>query len=220
MAASPRIPEPLQGPAWMLLSCAAFVTIWVLVRILSGTLHPFVLVFYRTLFAIVAFLPFVLRHGKAAFATTHLPLHIFRGVLSFVATLGIFYSVAHIPLEEAVAISYAAPVFAALGAILILKEKVRWRRMAAVAAGLAGVLLILRPGFRELTPGVLAALIGALAIAGSLVVIKRLTTFDRPEAIALYALLVVLPGSLMAAFPFWTWPSLSALPLLVLIGIL
>jgi drug/metabolite transporter (DMT)-like permease len=220
MGLAPHIPESFKGQAWMLLSCTAFVAIWALARHLSATLHPFVIVFFRTLFAILAFLPFLLRHGRQALATRHLPLHLLRGGLSLVATLGIFYSVAHIPLDEAVAISYAAPVFAAVGAVLILKEKVKWRRVIAIAIGLAGILLILRPGFREVTPGVLAAMAGALAVAGSLVVIKRLSETDRPEVIALYALLFVLPGSLIAALPFWTWPGAEELLVLILIGVL
>lgn len=202
----------------MLLSCVAFVGIWSLVRALSGSLHPFVIVFFRTLFAILAFLPIVARRGKSMFVTAHLPLHMMRGALSLVATLGVFYSVAHIPLEEAVAISYASPVFAAIGAIVLLKERVHWRRVTAIAVGLLGVLVVLRPGFREISPGVVAALIGAVAIAGSLVVIKRLTDSDQPETIALYALLFVLPGSLVAALPFWSWPDAPTLLVLMLIG--
>lgn len=220
MAHSPHTPELLKGQAWMVLSCVAFVGIWSLVRVLSGVLHPFVIVFFRTLFAILAFLPIVLRHGKSMFHTSHLSWHMMRGALSLVATLGVFYSVVHIPLEEAVAISYASPIFAAVGAIVILKERVHWRRVSAIAVGLLGVLVILRPGFREISPGVVAALIGALAIAGSLVVIKRLTDFDSPETIALYALLFVLPGSLIAALPFWSWPDVQTLLVLMLIGVL
>jgi len=220
MGPSPTIPDSLKGPLWMVLSCLVFVVIWGLIRHLSESLHPFVIVFYRTLFAILAFLPFILRNGIRVMATGQLPLHLLRGAFSFIGTLGLFYAVAHIPLEEAVAISYAAPVFAAAGAVLILKEKVRWRRLAAIAVGFLGVLLVLRPGFREMTPGLLGAVIGSLALAGSLVAIKRLSGTDRPEAIALYAFLFVLPGSFAVSLFFWSWPSPQEFLLLIVMGAL
>lgn len=220
MGALPRIPDSLKGPLWMLFSCLVFVAIWGLIRHLSATLHPFLIVFYRTLFAILAFLPFILRHGVQVMATGQLPLHVLRGGFSFIGTLCLFYAVAHIPLEEAVAISYGAPVFAAVGAVLVLKEKIRWRRMAAIAIGFAGVLLVLRPGFREMTAGVEAAVAGSLALAGSLVVIKRLSGTDRPEAIALYAFLVVLPGSFLVSLFYWSWPTPVEFLLLILMGAL
>ena len=220
MGHSFRIPASLKGPLWMLVSCMAFIAIWGLIRHLSATLHPFLIVFYRTLFAILAFLPFILRHGLKVMASQQLPLHALRGVFSFVGTLGLFYAVAHIPLEEAVAISYGAPVFAAAGAVLILKEKVRWRRLAALALGFAGVLVVLRPGFRELEPAVLGSAVGSLALAGSLVVIKRLSGSERPETIALYAFLFVLPASLLVALFFWSWPTREEFLLLLVMGAL
>lgn len=214
------IPKHWKGPLWMVWSCLLFVAIWGLIRVASEDLHPFVIVFFRTLFAILAFAPFLFRNGWAPFKTEKLKLHGLRGLFSLFGTLGLFYAVAHIPLADVVAISYSAPVFAAVGVVLILKEKVHWRRIAAILIGFIGVLVVLRPGFRELNLGVMAAVGGSFALAGSLVVIKSLSGQDRPEAIALYSFLFVLPGSLIAALFYWSVPTWQEFGILAVIGIL
>ena len=215
-----NIPPSLKGPLWMVWSCLIFVAVWGLIRYTSETVHPFVIVFWRTLFGILAFTPFLLKHGLSVLKTKHLNLHAARGVFSLFGTLGLFYAIAHIPLADAVAISYSAPVFAAAGAIVFLKEKVRWRRIAALAVGFLGVLVVLRPGFQAFTPGLFAALVGSLTLAGSLVVIKALAGEDRPQVIALYSFLFVLPPSLVIALFFWTWPTWQEFLILALIGLL
>ncbi len=213
-------PAALKGPLWMVWSCLLFVAIWGLIRVASETIHPFVIVFYRTLFALIAFPPYLFRHKISVLKTDHMGQHALRGVFSFLGTLGLFYAVATIPLADVVAISYSAPVFAAAGVVLILKEKVHWRRMAAILAGFAGVLIVMRPGFREISPGLFAAVSGSLMLAGSLVVIKSLSGTDKPEIIALYSFLFVLPGSFIVALFFWAWPNMFELMILVAIGIL
>lgn len=215
-----QIPKRWRGPLWMLWSCFVFVCAWGLIRLASETMHPFLVVFYRSVFAALAFLPFVVRHRLAVLKTAHFGQHATRGALSFVGTVGLFYAVAHIPLADVVAISYAAPVFGAAGVILILKEKVHWRRIAAILAGFLGVLVVIRPGFQDMTPGLLAAIIGTLSIAGSLVVIKSLSGSDKAEVIALYSFLFVIPPSLILALFYWEWPNPYEFLILAGIGIL
>lgn len=204
----------------MVWSCFIFVIIWGLIRVVAEDIHPFVIVFYRTLFAILAFMPFLVKHGLVILKTEHLGQHALRGMFSLFGTLGLFYAVAYVALADVVAISYSAPIFAAVGAVLILKEKVHWRRILAIVFGFVGVLVVLRPGFQEFSLGLLAAILGSFMLAGSLVVIKSLSGTDRPEAIALYSFLFVLPGSLIAALFFWSWPSFRNLLILIVIGIL
>jgi len=213
------IPKHWKGPLWMVWSCLLFVVIWGLIRVASETMHPFVIVFYRTLFAVIAFLPFLFRHKLAVLKTTHLGQHALRGGFSFFGTLGLFYAVSVVPLAEVVAISYSAPVFAAAGVVLILKEKVHWRRIGAILAGFVGVLIVLRPGFQEFTPGLIAAVSGSFMLAGSLVVIKSLSSSDKPEIIALYSFLFVLPASLIVALFYWSWPSTVELMIMIIMGI-
>jgi drug/metabolite transporter (DMT)-like permease len=214
------IPKHWKGPLWMVWSCLVFVAAWGLIRLASETIHPFSIVFFRTFFAVLAFLPFLIKYRVSVLRTKHINQHATRGILSLIATLGLFYAVAKIPLADVVAISYGAPVFAAVGVVLILKEKVHWRRIVAIMIGFIGVMIVVRPGFREISPGLIGAIIGSLAVAGSLVVIKSLSSKDRPEVIALYSFLFVLPGSFIVALFFWTWPTPFEWLILIAIGLL
>jgi len=214
------IPAALKGPLWMFWSGLLSIAVWGLIRVSSETLHPFVIVFYRTLFATLMFAPFLLKHGLKALKSKHINQHAWRGLLSLFVTLGLFYAVANIPLAEAVAINYSAPVFAAVGVILFLKEKAHWPRITAIILGFIGVLIVMRPGFQELTPGIWAAFLGSLFFAASLVLTKSLSNTDRPELIALYSFLFMLPPSFIVALFFWTWPTAEEMMILITIGIL
>ena len=75
MVAFPPIPVHYKGPLWMVWSCFIFVIIWGLIRVVAEDIHPFVIVFYRTLFAILAFMPFLVKHGLVILKTEHLGQH-------------------------------------------------------------------------------------------------------------------------------------------------
>ena len=72
-----------------------------------------------------------------------------------------FWALGHLPMAQAVALSYATPLFATVAAVFILGETVRLRRWTAVVIGLVGVLVIVRPGSTEFSLGTLVALSGA-----------------------------------------------------------
>ena len=83
----------------------------------------------------------------------------------------------------------------------------RARRWSAVLVGFLGVMLIVRPGFVALTPGVIAALLGALLSACTAISIKYLSRTEQPDAIVLMTTLLWVPLSLPAALWVWEWPS-------------
>ncbi|MDX1580690.1 MAG: DMT family transporter, partial [Alphaproteobacteria bacterium] len=134
------------------------------------------------------------------------------------AMVGIFYSIAHIPLAQAMAINYSAPLFATLGAVLLLGEPVRMRRMVAVLIGFSGMLIVLRPGMQAIELGTLAAILGAMGMAASLLCIKRLSATENNSTIIVYGNTIGLPIALVLALGFWKWPSWEELGLLVAIG--
>lgn len=209
-----------KGQLWMLWSGLLSVGVWALIRVGSETLHPFLIVFYRTLFALLMFAPFLLKNGFHVLKTQNLSHHLWRGFLFLFVTLGLFYAVANIPLAEAVAINYSAPVFAAAGALIFLKEKFHWPRIMAIILGFVGVLIVMRPGFQDITLGIWAALLGSLFFAAILVLTKSLANTDKPEVISFYSFLIMLVPSFVVALFFWTWPSFEELLILVAIGFL
>lgn len=204
----------------MVWSCIIFVLLWVLLRKASATIHPTVIIFFRSVFGILTLMPFFLREGRGAFRTKRIKLHLLRGSTAIVAVYSIFFAVTLVPLADLVAITYAAPIFATIGAVMLLGEKVHLRRVMATLIGFAGVLIVVRPGVQDMTTGLWLALLGTLAIAGSLVSIKALTDTERPETIVAYSLAFILPPSFVVALFFWQWPTGQDYLLLVLIGVL
>jgi len=205
----------------MIVSCLAFACVWGLIRLASAEVSAWMIVFFRTLFGCVFLLPNLFKDGLTLLKTERLPLHAVRGFTAIIATFGIFYAVTVAPLSLVVAISYAAPLFTTLGAVLLLKERIRARRITALIIGFAGMLVVLRPGEAlVVNPGVIAAVIGTLGIAASMLTIKALAPTDSPRTIVAYAFLLPLPATFLAALPSWTWPDADAWALLLAIGLI
>lgn len=220
MKAIDRLPQAARGAVYMLLSTLVFGVLWVLIRLISDDMPPHLIVFWRTLFGLAVMAPALLRSGRALLRTRKVNLHLLRATTGLFAMYTTFYAVATAPLADVVAISYATPLFVTLTAVLFLNEVIRTRRIAALAVGIAGMLIVMRPGFRELGPGHLAALAAALFTAGSLTVIKLLSATDSTEAIVGYPFLIALPVTFAIALLFWQWPTGFELLTLVAIGAL
>src|SRR3546814_18103797 len=90
--------------------------------------------------------PWLLRRGPAALRTRRLPLYAARATIGLIGMLAGFYALRYIPLADTTALSFQAPLFATVGAALILRDTVRRRRWTATLLGFAGVMIILRPG--------------------------------------------------------------------------
>ncbi len=131
-----------------------------------------------------------------------------------------FYAVAYMPIADATAISFTAPLFATAGAALLLGERVRVRRWAATLVGFAGVLVVMQPGPETFKPLALFALLGAAATAGSFLTVKELCKTEPPTVIVVFMVLYLAPMSLVPALFVWSWPTWSMLPWLVAMGAL
>jgi drug/metabolite transporter (DMT)-like permease len=201
----------------MVVSCVAFAGLWVLIRLVSEVLHPFAIVVWRNFLGLLWLLPMLLL-TPGLLRAERLPGHVRRAVSGIIATFATFYAVATAPLAPVLAINYTAPLFATLGAVLFLGERIRWIRGAALAVGFLGMLLVLRPGAGEISPGILAAMVSALSTAFSLVAIKALVGADDARAVAAWGFILMTPISFVLALPFWTWPPRETWPLLVGLG--
>jgi drug/metabolite transporter (DMT)-like permease len=208
-----------RGIAAMLVSCVAFAVMWMVIRVASRTIHPFEIVFFRNAFGFVALAPMLLRN-PGLLQRTRLPVQVRRAASGFLATLGTFYAVANAPLATALSINYTAPLFATVGAMLFLGERIHARRGAALVVGFVGMLVVVRPGALPLTAGVAAAVISAVATAFSYLAIRALVGRDDPRAVATWSFVLMGPPSLVVALFVWSWPSPAAWGLLAAIGVL
>lgn len=201
----------------MVVSCISFAGLWVLIRLISQELHPFAIVVWRNFVGLLWLLPMLLL-TPGLLKTNRLPGHIRRATSGVIATFATFYAVSYAPLANVLAINYTAPLFATVGAVIFLGERIRWIRGAALVAGFLGMLLVLRPGATEMTPGLWAAIVSALATAFSLIAIKALTGVDDARAVAAWSFILTTPVSFVLALPFWSWPSANLWPLLIGLG--
>ncbi len=211
--------DAAKGSAYMVLSGVIFACMWVIIRQASETMDPALIVFYRNLFGFMALTPFYYSHGFSGFVTDRFRLHVLRGTGMLIGTYSIFYAISVTPLATVVAITYAAPVFGAVGAIWILKETVHLRRVMSIIVGFVGVLIVIRPFNLELTMGVDAALLGAMAMAMSLIVVKMLSRTEKPQTIVAYAYVFVLPISFVVALFYWRTPTWEELGLMAVLGV-
>ncbi|MCD2469784.1 DMT family transporter [Jiella sp. MQZ9-1] len=104
-----------------------------------------------------------------------------------------------LPLAEAYALIFLLPIFVTVFSWLVLKEEIGWRRWLAVFGGLAGVLLVVRPGFREVLPGHFAAIGVAICGAITVIVLRVLGPSERRVTLigAVLVAAVVVNGALM-----------------------
>ena len=205
-----------------MMACAGLTIalLWAVLRYATDFMHPLYIVFWRSVFGALVLIPFILRQGLAVMHTDRLPMHFARSLTGFTAMIGIFYSVAHIPLAQAMAVNYSGPLFATLGAVLIFGEVLKIRRVAALVVGFLGVLIVLRPGVDSFSWGMAAALLGAASMAASMLLIRSLGQTENNQAIVVYGNTLSLPLALLLALMFWQWPTLHEWMLLVVIGIM
>ena len=201
------IPTPWRAALYMVGACLVWSFLAWVVRDLGRDLHAFEIVFFRNLFGFAAIAPFLFRHGIPAFPRREIGIYLIRGAFGLVAMLGWFYAITVVPLAEATALSFTAPIFATVTAIVLLGEVVRVRRWTAMLVGFAGAMIVLRPGELAIGIGEIAVLVSSAAISVVMVMVKILARTETSDRIVAFHTLILLPLSLLAAVFVWTWPT-------------
>ncbi len=151
------------------------------VKLIEGQISPMQSVFFGALFGLVA-LPFIRkRHDTWAdiVRTTNRPLWILRFLAAGAGAAGSVTAFTHLSMAEAFALIFLLPAFVTIMSVVFLKEQVGIKRWSAVIVGFLGVLVILRPGFRELGIGHLGAVIGGFSGALSIVIFRAMGPSEK-----------------------------------------
>ncbi|WP_119462292.1 DMT family transporter [Rhodospirillaceae bacterium SYSU D60014] len=157
--------------------------------------------------------------GVRTLRTRRLPGHALRSVFNIATMLTFYYALALMPLADAVAIAFAAPLFMTALSVPMLRERVGPRRWTAVVIGFAGVLIILRPSGAGLDLAALLALTSALLYALTLISSRQLSTTEPSHTILFYYSVSVLLAT-GAVLPWqWTTPSLADVWIFLLAGV-
>ena len=199
---------------------AAMVMIAVAAREAGKSLHVFQIMEVRSLLGMVLFAPMVVTAGGLrAMRTRRFGRHVARNVVHYLAQFMWFLAITMIPIAEVVAIEFTGPVWVALLAVVFLGEKMTRARIAAVALGVIGVAIIVRPGLDHVEAGQVVALLAAIGFAGSIILVKSLTRTDSVVTIIFWMLIV---QSVIGAIPaalVWQAPPAAAWPWLVVIAV-
>ena len=111
----------IKSAIWMLFASLNFALLNTLVKFLSKDFHLTQIIFFRSFFAVVFILPWILNNGFKSLKTNSYRLQLSRSLLALIAMYLWFYSISNIPLAKATAINFTAPVFGAIFAIFMVR---------------------------------------------------------------------------------------------------
>lgn len=205
---------------WMLVSATGFACLMALARHLHDTgMHVLVLSFWRNLFAVGVFIPWIFRLGLPALKSRRHPEFFLRGVIFVSSSLTLLWAATIMPIAEVTAITFTAPLFSTILAVMIMKEAIRWRRIAALLVGFAGVMLMLRPGVEAIQLGAILSLVSAFLFGFIVIMGKRLNETESPEVVILMLSFWSLPISAIPAAFYWQVPEGDQWYYLIALGI-
>jgi len=186
----------------------------------TRTLHVFQIMEMRSVLGFMLLWPLLhASGGLAAMRTERLGRHVARNTVHYGAQFGWFFALTMIPIAQVVAIEFTMPIWTALLAVAFLGERLGAARIVAVALGLVGVAVIVRPGLEHVDPGQLIALAAAVGFAISIILVKSLTATESAVSIIFWMLVVqsaigIVPAALVwrtPTAPVWPWIGVIAL---------
>ena len=180
---------------------------------LGAHYNPLQILFLRALIA----LPFVAGlalwlGGRRVLRTAHPGLHLARGAINVVSAYCFYLGLRTLPLAEATAIAFAAPLFVTALSVLVLKERVDGKRWLAVLAGFAGVLIVVRPGADTFQAATLLPLVTAMLYGVMMITARGINRNEGMLTTTLYIVLGQLVCSAVALPLVWEPPAAADLP--------
>ena len=204
MPATPAL-QPRRAALLMLVSVALFALMDAGLKTLSAHYPAFQVAAMRGLSSLPLVLGWALASaGAGALLRVRWPLHLVRGVLGIVMMASFVYALKRLPLSTAYSIFFVAPLLITALSVPILGEHVGPRRWTAIAVGLLGVLVVLRPtGEGVLTLAGLAVLVAAFGYAVSAILVRVLARTDSTQATTFWLLALMALGAGLLAWPGW-----------------
>jgi drug/metabolite transporter (DMT)-like permease len=211
----------LKGVVLMIAATAFFASADTIAKQLAGSIPPVQIAWLRYFVFVLILVPIVIgRYGASALRSANPKLQIVRGLGMLGSALLFMTGLAFLPVADATAIFFISPIAITALAVIFLGERVGWRRWLAAFVGLAGVLIIIRPGASAFQAAALLPFLAAFAWATASTITRRMSGSDLPITTLVYSALVGIV-TLSAMVPFW-WitPSAPQLWLALAMGIL
>ena len=190
-----------KGAILALIAFGLFSTHDVFIKTLGTEYSPIQIVFFSVLLSFPLATIYLMRDATPG---TLLPVHpwwvALRTGAVVVTAVSAFYAFSALPLTQTYAILFATPLLITVLSIPILGEQVRLPRWLAVIVGLAGVIVVLRPGSTDLTLGHVAAIVAAVGGSFASIVVRKIGAEERPVVLLLYPMVanVLVMGAALA----------------------
>jgi len=203
-----RTPSKLKAALWM----AGFLSLMLLMAI-SGReaareLNIFQIMEFRSGLGVLMLCPVIyFAGGFGILRTSRLPMHAVRALLHYAGQYGWFLALTLIPLAQVVSIEFTMPIWTAILAASFLGERITMWKAAAIALGLVGVFVIVRPSAGEVNFGQLIVLVAAAVLGVTVVMMKSLTRTEPALAIVFWMMAIQAVAGAVPALHVWVWPS-------------
>ena len=200
-------PSKSLAALWMAGWLSLMLIIAIAGREAAREINVFQLMEMRSILGFLMLYPLIRASGGFAIVKTkRLPQHIVRNLVHYGAQLGWFVALTLIPIGQVVAIEFTMPLWTAILAAMFLGERMTVLKIAAIALGLIGVIMIVRPATGEINSGQLIMVAAAVGFGISVTMVKSLTRTDQTLAILFWMLVVQSTAGLLPALYVWTWP--------------
>jgi drug/metabolite transporter (DMT)-like permease len=181
------------------------------------------IVFFRSMLGIPVIVAMAYATGGLTLLyTRRIDSHALRSIAGTIAMFCNFAAYTYLPLADATAISFAAPLFVVILAALMLSERVHLYRWSAVLVGFVGVIIIAGPEAslsRSALYGAMFALTGAGLTAVAMIFLRRMSAHEHSITIAFYFMLTSAAVSLTTLAFGWNWPTLPETGILIMTGL-
>ena len=201
--------NPVAGVLWMVVTGLLFVSVTAIVKHVGNSLPAPQAAFMRYFLGLVFIIPMISSIRNAHLTPRALKLFALRGLVHSIGVALWFFAMTKISIAEVTAMNYLSPVYVTIGAAIFLGERLAFRRIAAVCFALLGALIILRPGFREISSGHIAMLFTAILFAGSYLIAKTMVGEVRPIVVVGMLSIMVTIGLTPMAVSVWVTPTWS-----------
>tara|TARA_B100001123_G_scaffold163381_1_gene188242 strand:+ start:26 stop:907 length:882 start_codon:yes stop_codon:yes gene_type:complete len=203
----------------MILSMMWFSAMNIVIRLVSEDMHTTQIVFWRNLISIALLLPLVLRGGRDNWKTKRPVRHFWRSCIGVAGMQLWFYCIATLPLNEATALSFTAPIFTAIFAVVFLGERAGLHRWSAIGIGFIGAVIIIQPDTEHFDPNLLIVPLATTLWAMAALLVKSLTKTEPPDRIVFYMSCFMTLLSFPIALIWWEWPTAEQFGYVALIAL-
>lgn len=209
----------LRAALWMGGSIVCFLVMSVAGRAATARLDVFQVMELRSVIGLLLLMPLVMATGGFAALRTRRPwLHAGRNVIHYAGQYAWLLALGMIPLAQLISIEFTTPFWAAILAVLFLGERLSPRKLGAIALGIVGVTVIVRPGTVPLEAGHAVMLACAFAFACSIVMVKALTGTEPVVRILFWMLVMQSVIGLVPAILVWRTPPPDVWPAIAVIA--